>query len=196
MASGPSLTPEDIWAVKEWREAGRGKVIVANTTFRAAPWADALFAMDIKWWGMYGAEVAETFKGQPYTTATLPIDKRRNVKKLRQFQEHRNSGAGAVSLAEHLGATQIAMLGYDCQHDGKLTHWHGSHPKGLGDAVSVARWPAKFAELARRIRIPVVNCSRETALTCFPRGRLEDFLGAGNFDPVYPIGDLDAKSVA
>ena len=50
IASGPSLTPEDVQAVKEWRDAGKGKVIVVNTTFRAAPWADAMFAMDAKWW--------------------------------------------------------------------------------------------------------------------------------------------------
>ena len=175
IASGPSLTPEDVQAVKEWRDAGKGKVIVVNTTFRAAPWADALFAMDAKWWNVYHAEVAETFKGQPYTTSTLPIDQRHRTKKLRGVKEYRNSGAGAVSLAAHLGATRVAMLGYDCKHNG-MTHWHGSHPKGLGDAVSVARWPVKFGELARDMKVPVVNCSRETALTCFPRGTLEDFL--------------------
>lgn len=175
MASGPSLTPEDVELVRQWREQGRGRVVVANTTFRAAPWADALFAMDAKWWGVHYEEVIQNFKGERYTTSNVVINfDLRRVR--RQFNEHRNSGAGAIALAEWLGAERVAMLGYDCQHDGVTTHWHGSHPKGLGDAVTVKRWPAKFAELARAVKVPVVNCSRVTALECFERGELEAFL--------------------
>lgn len=174
IASGPSLTPDDVWRVKEWREQGRGRVVVVNTSFRAAPWADALFAMDAKWWGVYHAEAKASFAGEMYSTANLAINF--GVRRVKQVDHHRNSGAGAVSLAEWLGASRVAMLGYDCQHDGKNTHWHGSHPAGLGDAVTVKRWPAKFAELARAVRVPVVNCSRETALECFDRGELEEFL--------------------
>ena len=183
IASGPSLTLADVAAVQAWRNAPEPpqprRVVVANTSFLAAPWADALFAMDAKWWKVHWAEVAATFQGHRYSTAPLPINY--GVQRLGRgrFQEYRNSGAGCVSLAAHLGAATVLLLGFDCRHaaDGR-THWHGSHPAGLGDAVSVARWPAKFAELARAMkpRLRVVNCSRDTALDCFERGALEEFL--------------------
>ena len=173
LASGPSLTDADVQAVRAWRAARPGRlVVVANTTFRAAPWADALFAMDAKWWGVYRDEVMATFTGQCYSTAAVL-----GVKKLRpaQFLGHRNSGAGAVSLAVHLGARRVLLLGYDCQYapDGRR-HWHGSHPAPLGDAVSIKRWADKFAELAGAVRhkARVINCSRATALECFDRGEL------------------------
>jgi hypothetical protein len=174
IASGPSLTPEDVDTVRLWREAGRGRVVVVNTSFRAAPWADALFAMDSKWWGIYHAEVKQEFHGTAYTTSSVAINF--GVRRVTQVSHYRNSGAGAVALAAWLGASNVVLLGYDCQHDGVNTHWHGSHPRGLGDAVTVRLWPAKFAELARAVRVPVVNASRATALTCFPRMDLSECL--------------------
>lgn len=182
LASGPSLTDADVEAVREWRAADpeRRRVAVANTTFRAAPWADALFAMDGKWWGMHWQEVKHRFRGTAYSTATsLPPAYGVRALNRTYFRDYRNSGAGAVSLAAHAGAARAWLLGYDCSHGpGGLTHWHGSHPKGLGDAVSIARWPAKFAQLAAdlRGRMPVVNCSRHTILDCFERRPLEEVL--------------------
>ena len=176
LASGPSLTQEDVETVRQWRGPGR-IVVVANTTFRAAPWADALFAMDSKWWRFYGDEVNKVFKGQRFTTSSLALTY--GAKRLKgQITAWRNSGACAIAVAEMLGAERIALLGYDCQHDEGRTHWHGSHPEGLGDARTVNLWPRKFEALAKALKVPVVNCSRRTALTCFQRGELMEFIGA------------------
>lgn len=70
------------------------------------------------------------------------------------------------------------MLGYDCKHaaDGKR-HWHGDHPKGLGNAGSVGKWPAQFRDVAQRLHgVEIVNATRDTALTIWPQVPLEEAL--------------------
>ncbi len=71
----------------------------------------------------------------------------------------------------------MILLGYDCQLTGGRAHWHVDHPGGLGNAGSVAKWPAQFAELAARLSgADVVNASRQTGLEVFPRSDLADAL--------------------
>jgi hypothetical protein len=175
IASGPSLTAEDCELVR----ASGHATVVTNTTYRMAPWATVLMAHDYKWWEVHHQEVAATFAGHKVTNA--PRGERYGAQSLAlmKFRAFGNSGAAAVSLAVMAGSKDVVMLGYDCQHTGGRTHWHGNHPAPLGNAGSVARWPPKFqqlAEYARRSGCRVVNASRETALECFPRVRLEDVL--------------------
>lgn len=173
LASGPSLTAQDCDRV---RTSGL-PTVVTNTTYRMAPWATVLMAYDSKWWDLHGQEVKATFTGHKVTFARSGERHGAQSLALCKFRPYGNSGAAAVSLAVLAGARKVVMLGYDCQHTGGQTHWHGNHPAPLGNAGSVARWPAKFAQLAQYARqsgCNVVNASRETALTCFPRVRLED----------------------
>lgn len=91
-----------------------------------------------------------------------------------------NSGAGAIAVAAALGARRIVLVGYDCKHaaDGRR-HWHGDHAKGAGagNAGSVSKWPAQFRDLVSHLRgATVINASRDTALTVFPRMPLEEAL--------------------
>lgn len=181
LASGPSLTPEDVELVRQWRIADappgeRRGVIAVNTTFRLAPWADALFAMDRTWWNQYVDEVNETFLGQRFSNnGHIARMKTTHVK----ITSYGNSGAAAVSLAASANAKQIILLGYDCKYsDTGARHWHGDHPRGLGNAARIDQWAVKFERLAKEQGVgrEIVNASRDTALTCFPRVRLEDVL--------------------
>lgn len=81
-------------------------------------------------------------------------------------------------MAVYMGAKNVVMLGFDCQHTGGHAHWHGNHPAGLGNAGSVNKWPAKFEALKRDIagKAKVVNASRTSALTMFERVDLEQAL--------------------
>ena len=178
LASGPSLTPDDVERVRIWRQGG-GLVIVANTTFRMAPWADAVFAMDRKWWEHHYTEVCEVFAGRRLTTASL--DERFDVERLK-VQSYRNSGAGCVSVAVAEGAKSVVLVGYDCAKDDGKTHWHGSHPAGLSDAKTIKVWPLIFDRLAKDMKrngVRVVNASRRTVLKCFEGALLEETLCAG-----------------
>lgn len=153
-------------------------MIVANTTFRIAPWADLLFAMDRQWWEMHKDEVALTFRGE--RVSSNPVPSKYQVRRMppSELKAFGNSGAACVSLAVLSGAERVVMLGYDCQKTEGKAHWHGDHPKGLGNAGSINKWPAKFRELAAHIngRAVVINASRATALDMFPRQSLEECL--------------------
>lgn len=133
--------------------------------------------MDVQWWDKHIAEVREHFRGAKLSSSNMA--KRHGIQPLGKmgcgWEPYGNSGAALVSLAAALGASKIIMLGYDCQKTNGLTHWHGSHPRGLGDAGSMPKWPAQFARLNDRWgpHTDIVNCSRQTALKSFRRGDLE-----------------------
>ncbi len=127
--------------------------------------------MDRKWWEQYGKEAAATFTGERIAPQTYPGARRE------KFSSTRNSGAGAIALAAHWGVRKIVLIGYDCQKTGGQAHWHADHPKGMGNAGSVDKWPAQFRDVAKNISgVEVINCSRDTALTVFPRATLEEAL--------------------
>ena len=178
IASGPSLTADDCERVRVWREETGTKakaVIVANTTFRAAPWADALFAIDRDWWKTYLNEINATFKGQRFSKNSQ--NPAYNVVQLKEINTYGNSGAGCISVAEQAGAARVILLGFDCGHTNGISHWHGDHPNHLGNAGLTNQWLDKFKQLADDFKhIEIINASRETAITCFPRARLEDLL--------------------
>lgn len=93
------------------------------------------------------------------------------------MHHYSNSGAGAINLAAHLGVKKIILLGYDMQYTGGKRHWHGDHPKGLANAGKINAWPKEFAALAKTItHVDVVNCTRETALHCWPKRNLDEVL--------------------
>lgn len=150
---------------------------MTNTTYKAAPWADVLYAMDRKWWEVHLADVRKSFAGERVSRAKLVH--RFGVTHLETFNHYNNSGAAAISLAAHRGASTVVLLGYDCQYTDGKRHWHGDHPRGLGNAGSVAKWVRGFEELATAMEksdVRVLNATRETALTCWPRSSLDEAL--------------------
>jgi hypothetical protein len=173
IASGPSLTVEDCEFV---RGAGL-PTIVTNTTFRIAPWADVLFGFDYKWWRVHLAEVRATFSGRLFCQSNRwPSRYLEWPGMARGYRSFGNSGANAVSLAVVLGASRVVLLGYDCQLTGGRSHHHGDHPEPFANCDKLPQWPLQFERLGRWASargIPVVNASRESALTCFDRVPLE-----------------------
>ena len=126
--------------------------------------------MDAPWWEAYGDEVQRDFIGARYSNNPVKY-----AQHLQNFKHYSNSGAACVSLAVAGGASKVVMLGYDCQHTGGKAHWHGDHPRGMTNARGTDKWPEKFAELAADATgVEIINCSRVTALDCFPRGTLEN----------------------
>lgn len=188
MASGPSLCAEDVDYVR-----GKARVLVINTTFRAAPWADALYSNDHDWYAMHLPQIRETFRGQLWCghptwraegVRSIPFD--RAAPGLRTHPNviawGMNSGGAALNLAyQFVGdAGRIVMLGYDQGWTGGQPRWHGRHPAGLQNQKPGfhrwARWFEQAAEDFRGLGVEVVNCSRATTLTCFERRPLRDVL--------------------
>lgn len=188
MASGPSLTAEQAEIVRGWREDGDDRrVIVINTTFRLAPWADMLYACDDEWWDFYIPEVRESFRGELWTqdrpTAALHhinwVKSERSMglgRKPGIINQGGNSGFQAMNVAWQAGAARMILLGFDMQATGGKSHWHGNHPPGIHCPEAYPAWIAAMRQISADLYlegVPVVNCSVQTALTCFPRESLE-----------------------
>lgn len=189
IASGPSLTREDCDRVQKWRDRCGGRVIVINTSFRLAPWADVLYACDLKWWEETSAEVRAETSADLWTQSTeaarrfgLNLVKGRGGEGLGRDLIHLggNSGYQVINLAYLWGARRIVLLGYDMQPTGGRSHWHGDHPwKAAGVKPPTRSWLPRFSKLAADLAaegVEVINATRETALRCFPRADLEDVL--------------------
>lgn len=178
IASGPSLTAEDVELVRKWRsESDSRRVIVTNNGYQLAPWADVLYGMDSKWWQVMQPE----FAGEKLTAVDNAPGAQRS-----SSPKGGNSGAGAMLLAAHRGASKIILLGYDCQtgKDG-IRHWHGAHKKPLGNAVSLPKFYGQFRQAASKLRdVKVINCSRSTALDMWPRQTLKAALSGVKVEPL------------
>lgn len=171
IASGPSLTSGDCELVR----ASGHPTIVTNTTFRMCPWADVLYAFDAKWWKTYRNEVMTTFHGEKISASMVAAKYGAKVAAV----GYRNSGACAIAFAMTRGAKKIALLGFDAMFWKGRRHWHADHPPGMENASTIADWGRQFdmlAKSARRRGVEIVNASRRTRITCFPRVELQDVL--------------------
>lgn len=180
MASGPSLTQDDA-------DYCRGKadgVIVVNTTYKRAPWADALVASDVRWWAWHKG--APEFKGLKYATSphvkwpSVHILKNTGAKGLELdpsgLRHGINTGYRAVNLAVHFGAKRILLLGYDMKRDDspkRLEHWHGDHPTpSRSHYPTFIRYFESIVEPLHELGIEVLNCTPGSALPCFSHADL------------------------
>lgn len=184
LGSGPSLTPADVDACR-----GRATVIAVNDAWRLAPWADALMASDAAWWAVNRGVPA--FVGLKYSLeadaarwpgiAVLQITGDKGVElEPTGLRTGRNSGAAAINLAVHFGAARVLLLGYDAQaKDEAHSHWFGAHQRPLRGASPYGLFRQMFESMVQPLKdagVAVVNCSRETALDCFPRQPLAEVL--------------------
>ena len=147
------------------------------------------YACDFNWWDTHYEAVKAGFKGISYTindqenTDRNPNPKY-DLKRLKSKQSGDlgkecihygvsgggNSGYQAVNLAYQLGAKTIILLGFDMFGD----HYFGRHPPKLDVCSPFKGFIESFESITKDIEI--INCTRTTALTCFPRKRLTDVL--------------------
>lgn len=193
VASGPSLTTEQV----EQAKASHLPIMVVNDNYKLVPNADYLFAADLIWWYNHYDKVPEEI--QCYTLEGHPLHLSKRIdgayERLKGIDYTRdygiyddklylggNSGFMALQLAKILGYTRLILIGYDCQHTGEKKHWFGDHDRKRfrKNAEDVELWQKEFDSYApffSRTGIEVINCSAETALTCFKRDSLEAALG-------------------
>jgi hypothetical protein len=186
LASGPSLTREDADYVRSRVDA----VIVVNGAYELAQWADCLYGSDIHKFWTWRQGVPE-FHGLKYTVwteagrrkaaAKLGIPALRHVGDTglsldpTSLKTGKNITYAAMNLAVHLGAKRIVLLGVDMQRGPKgQMHCHADHPDGSGPpcALAMTMFPTLISPL-KEAGVSVVNCTRRTALACFPLEQLE-----------------------
>ena len=170
IASGPSLTAEDVNLV---RQSGV-KTIAVNSSWKAAPFCDVIYAGDRVWWDAYGPEI--TIKAKRYTCSKTAARLHKAKYRARPIGAHYNSGMCAIDVAQHFGAKTIILLGYDCSLVNGVHHF-GKHELTQNPTKTrVKEWQVQFRELAKILKSRVINCSRYTEIDCFERMDLEKAL--------------------
>lgn len=179
LASGPSLTAEDI-------ERTKGLVTIAvNQTIFSAPHADYCYAYDDKWWVEYGDEVKKlqcnriTCSIKAHTLGAVRIPKTSAKEFDGTSVMGTSSGHHGICYAIMLGAKKIILLGFDCQHTDGKRHHHADYPKGFGNADRPERWIKEheiLAESAKKLGVKIINSTRQTALTCYEQMPLDEAL--------------------
>ena len=191
LASGPSMSVEQAELVRTWRANGPlRRVMVINTTFRLALWADVLYGCDACWWDQYVKEVRPSFTGELWSQDRR-AKRDHGVKWIESkpgkglsrkpgiIHQGMNGGYQAINLAYLAGVDRMILLGFDMKGD----HWHGRHPLPLTNATATLfqRWLGYFEALAADLgttSVEVVNCSPDSALNVFPKMTLKDGLAA------------------
>lgn len=175
---------------KEIAEAVRPtlwRTIAINSTHRIARWADLLYCADNQYWLHPNNKDALSFGGLKVTIQDPrgEILPQPDILVLRNdgvdgFTDDRsairhgsNSGYQAIHIAVHLGAARIILCGFDMRAINDKQHWHERHPPPLRDHGSgiYAGWIRSFEKLAPELKkrgVEIVNCTPQSALTCFP----------------------------
>lgn len=178
IGTGPSLTATDCKLVKEWRFRHHQRdphriVIAVNDAYMHSPWADHLYACDFGWWQYSYTLMRESCKAMLWSINESP----RGLYGTRTLYDGGNrdhgSGMQAVRLAEHLGATDVALLGFDWGlGEDETLHAGPDYPEPLCNVNDYAN------AVEYKFKMPVTNCSRHTHLTWYPRKPLTDWLVA------------------
>lgn len=168
LATGASLSPEQVAHVKSAHDEQRCKAIAVSNAYQLAPWADAMVSNDMKWWKQHPA--ALQFAGRKFCGADYKGTER--LPPVTMFPTGTNSGLQGMRVALMLGATRIVLLGLDMRG----THYFGKHPPALKNSS-----PADFIRMLRQFQrwqsdAEVINCSPGSALTCFKAANLLDVL--------------------
>ncbi len=91
-----------------------------------------------------------------------------------------NTGAAALNIAVNLGAEEIVLIGFDLKETNGRRNHHDAYAKMEQDIVSpypgfIQRFES-FAPKLEESGVRVYNASMESALECFPKRQLKEFL--------------------
>lgn len=189
IASGPSLSDEQLAHVERAHAEGRCHVIVVNNTAERAPWADIVYMGDFVCLRHYLPILKPKTAGEWVTQCKAGAErwKLTHVKPcsnkgitLANIHMNGNSGAQAFNLAAAFGATRILLLGFDMKKakDGR-DHWFGQHPKPMVQTQLYPDWLEKFIHIAKDAKalgLDVVNCTPDSALQLFPMAPISEAL--------------------
>lgn len=186
IGGGPSLMREDVECVR-----GKARVIGINNAYQICDFLDLLYACDARWWREHHKAVSKL----PCRKFSLQVPGTRkpdDVICLRKtgrggletdpsgLRHGHNGGFQALNLSFHLGASTVCLLGYDMRlGTGGKSHWHGNHPWTTPSSFNT--WIDIYKTIAGPLKaagVRVINCSRETNLTCFERMPIQEALAA------------------
>ena len=192
IGTGPSLTYEQIDKVSSFKRFG------ANRAFEFD--IDVVAGCNYQFWDYYWQEIKD-YRCHKWTSHPEAKDKYSGLNYIEgRWQDglstdksyicaHHGTGPQVVNLALHYGCEVMILIGWDMRYPGKVNdrqynakrHYFGE------DALTDKHWPRTNSngDLGGLIKemetikpddygIDIINCTPNSAMTCFPIMRLED----------------------
>ena len=173
-------------------------VIGINIAYKLGDWIDMCFFGDVSFLPTYkddfinfpNIKVSCADNVKPYDWIKhLPRDpkKGRGISTSNEYVSwNSNSGAAAISIAEHAGAKRILLLGFDMKlGDTANQHWHDVYKRGpCTDARRIQKLPfarhlrgfPAIKQDAQKMGVEILNVSPTSAIECFKKVSLKEFL--------------------
>lgn len=188
VGNGASLTEADVKLLDRPDVA----VIAVNDAWRWAPWAFAIYSADYRWWDAQISKIKDAaFAGRLFAIdegacAKFDLehvkceDLQRPLSGLspdKQVIRHGYSGGfQAMQIARGLGAERILLLGFDYGATGQEHAVPATFQGSWSDFQLMLTSFDKAAPQLKEEGTEVINCTRETNLTVFPRMTVKEAL--------------------
>lgn len=192
IGGGPSVAGEDLSVLEG------GRVVVINSSYTVAPFADYLVFVDVRWYGAHAAALA-SFRGQIVTTSmaakvapgghpllrlqkVAPNKEPKGLCEVRNCVVYQRTGLQpALNMLAHLEVARIILIGFDMQRSPKgKTHHHQPHP--WANRAGNKSWDLQMEQInfmvepLRRRGIEVINTSMASRLPWWPKVPLSKVL--------------------
>jgi|ERR1044071_5173109 hypothetical protein len=175
---GPSLNQADVDYART-----RFRRIACNDAFLLDPDCEVLCWCDCRWYLWNKNEIKRhcgkyriAWKHVPQIAGAREIhflqqlDSQKSLLKDPRYIIANNTGLGALQIAYHFGAKRILLLGFDMRRVNKQMNWHQRHQKSVPPgALDLFRTRIEnMAPALDRRGVEVINCTKDSALRCFP----------------------------
>lgn len=193
IGTGPSLTNSQIKQSKPFKTFGINLAYKFNV--------DVMLACNSEFWDYYWDDIKK-YKCRKWTPRIESASKydinyieerwRDGLSKDKNYiHAHHGSGPQILNLALHYGVKRMALIGWDMRYPGKVSdneyknkrHYFGEYPRQL------QHWPktdnnGSLSGLIKEVDtikpsdygIEIINCTKNSALKCFPYQSLSEFL--------------------
>ena len=200
LGGGPSLLNNDLTLIHKERCIG-----VNNSVF-LGDWVDICWFGDVKWWNWHKARLRD-YKGL-IVTCNMKMRKWKRMKTLSRGKPqgiderathvswNRNSGASAINLAYHFGASRVVLLGFDMQRVNDKKNWHDDHKEKRHDPFP--RHLRPFGQIARdamSLDLEIINATPGSAIKQFPIMSLNNLINEGGISKVIKREESRDRSV-
>lgn len=184
LGGGPSLSQVDLAPLQHEH------VIGVNDAFKLGAWVDICWWGDCRW-GIWNLDELLKYQGLNVSCTrcncqhpkTLQVRRKEGSGISMNPEEvfwNKSSGASAINLAYHLGASKVVLLGFDMKVNERNEHnWHQNHRAHPRPSAYQERFLPPFIKIkedADKLGLDIVNATVDSELKVFPMVKLKEII--------------------
>ena len=189
LGGGPGLLKQP------YQQLSNRRCIAVNNSYRIAPWSEAVWFGDVKWWDWHQLEVLasripiatccensklEQWKGSHQILFyNRDRERRFGISQRDGFVSwNKSSGASAINLAYYMGARTIVLIGFDMRPVKGMKNWHDDHLEkpGLRPYFRHLKCFPAIKRDADELGLTILNATPGSAIKQFPIIDLKEVL--------------------